>query len=105
MQARCIAVREADRALMESEGKSSDTVLHLDDLVSGENVFFAATGITDGELLQGVRFHGDHRVATQSLVMRSYSGTIRYVDAEHRLEKLWLRRDEAAAGGITHPVG
>src|SRR5579884_3476835 len=69
MQARCIAVRDADREIMESEGKTADTVLELDDLVSGDNVFFAATGITDGELLHGVRFHGDHRVATQSLVM------------------------------------
>jgi len=106
MQAR-LWPRDQDREVMESEGKSADTVYRLDDLVAGDNVFFAATGITDGELLQGVRFHGDHRVATQSLVMRSYSGTVRYVEAEHRLEKLRLRRDEAfaVAGGITEPVG
>ncbi|MBV8300333.1 MAG: fructose-bisphosphatase class II family protein, partial [Candidatus Dormibacteraeota bacterium] len=106
MQAR-LWPRDQDREIMAAEGKSADTVYRLDDLVAGDNVFFAATGITDGELLQGVRFHGDHRVATQSLVMRSYSGTVRYVEAEHRLEKLRLRRDEAfaAAGGITEPVG
>jgi fructose-1,6-bisphosphatase II len=106
MQARLSAVREQDRGILDSEGKDETTVYQLDDLVAGDNVFFAATGITDGELVTGVRFHGDHRCATQSLVMRSFSGTIRYIDAEHRLEKLWLRRDAAlAGGGITDPVG
>jgi fructose-1,6-bisphosphatase II len=56
-------------------------------LVQGDNCFFAATGITDGELLQGV--HYDARGATtQSLVMRSRSGTVRRIDARHRLDKL-----------------
>jgi fructose-1,6-bisphosphatase II len=98
MQAR-LWLRDQDRSIMEAEGKSESTVFELDDLVSGDNVFFAATGITDGELLQGVRFHGDDRCATQSLVMRSYSGTIRYIEAEHRLEKLRLRKDEAERPG------
>ena len=58
-----------------------------DDLVAGDNCFFAATGITDGELLKGV--HYDSRGATtQSLVMRSQSGTVRLVNARHRLSKL-----------------
>ena len=65
----------------------------VDDLVSGDNVFFAATGITSGELLEGVRFLGEDRCHTQSLVMRSYSGTARYIDAEHNLAKLRRRRD------------
>ena len=60
---------------------------HLDDLVSGDDVFFAATGISDGELLRGVRYWGDG-AGTQSLVMRSKSGTIRMVDATHRWTKL-----------------
>ncbi|MBV9099707.1 MAG: class II fructose-bisphosphatase [Candidatus Dormibacteraeota bacterium] len=94
MQAR-LWLRDADRALAESEGKRESEVLGLDDLVAGDNVFFAATGITDGELLQGVRFLGDDRCHTQSLVMRSYSGTTRYIEAEHRLDKLRRRRDEA----------
>jgi fructose-1,6-bisphosphatase II len=64
-----------------------DQVLTTDDLVGGDNCFFAATGITDGELLRGV--HYDARSATtQSLVMRSKSGTVRRVDARHRLDKL-----------------
>jgi fructose-1,6-bisphosphatase II len=55
--------------------------------VSGDDVFFAATGITDGELLRGVHYHGDG-ATTQSVVMRSRSGTVRKVDAAHRLSKL-----------------
>ena len=92
-------LREGDQALLDAEGKTADRVLELDDLVAGDNVFFAATGITGGELLDGVRFLSDSRARTQSLVMRSYSGTIRYVDAEHSLAKLRRRRDEAEADG------
>jgi len=76
---------ERQRAL--DGGYDLDRVLTLDDLVSGEDVFFAATGITDGELLRGVRFRGDG-ANTQSLVMRSKSGTIRKMDATHRWKKL-----------------
>src|SRR6202043_1030222 len=94
-------LREGDQALLAAEGKSADRVLELDDLVAGDNVFFAATGITSGELLEGVRFLGDNRCRTQSLVMRSYSGTIRYIDAEHSLAKLRLRREEADADGVS----
>jgi fructose-1,6-bisphosphatase II len=94
MQAR-LWVREADRPLLERENKHEGDVLSLDDLVAGDNVFFAATGITDGELLQGVRYLGDDRCHTQSLVMRSYSGTTRYIEADHSLAKLRRRRDEA----------
>jgi fructose-1,6-bisphosphatase II len=68
-------------------GYDLDRVLDTDDLVSGDDVFFAATGITDGELLRGVRYRGDG-AATQSLVMRSKSGTIRRIDATHRWHKL-----------------
>jgi fructose-1,6-bisphosphatase II len=59
----------------------------INDLVSGENVFFSATGITDGELLKGIRFTGGG-ATSQTLVMRSRSGTVRKIDATHRLEKL-----------------
>ena len=89
-------VRDSDREMLSQEGKSETAVLELDDLVAGDNVFFAATGITDGELLQGVRFLGDDRCHTQSLVMRSYSGTTRYVEAEHHLDKLRARREVGA---------
>jgi fructose-1,6-bisphosphatase II len=74
------------RAAVEA-GYDVSRVLTTDDLVRGNNCFFAATGITDGELLRGV--HYDSRGATtQSLVMRSKSGTVRRIDARHRLRKL-----------------
>ncbi|MGH9022523.1 MAG: class II fructose-bisphosphatase [Acidimicrobiia bacterium] len=69
-------------------------VLSTDDLVSGEDVFFAATGITDGELLRGVRYRGGG-ASTQSLVMRSKSGTVRRIDANHRSAKLELLAPDA----------
>jgi fructose-1,6-bisphosphatase II len=62
-------------------------ILTTDDLVTGEDCFFAATGITDGELMRGVRYEGG-AAFTHSLVMRSRSGTIRSIVSEHRLEKL-----------------
>lgn len=68
-------------------GMDLNSVLELNDLVSSDNVFFAATGITDGELLKGVRYEGNS-IRTNSIVMRSRSGTIRYVDAIHSLKKL-----------------
>jgi fructose-1,6-bisphosphatase II len=68
-------------------GYDLDKVLMLDDLVAGDDVFFAATGITDGELLRGVRYWGEG-AGTQSLVMRSKSGTIRVIDAQHHWTKL-----------------
>ena len=68
-------------------GYDLDQVLAIDDLVHGDNVFFAATGVTDGELLRGVRF--DRRGAlTQSLSMRSKSGTVRLIEARHQFSKL-----------------
>jgi fructose-1,6-bisphosphatase II len=68
-------------------GYDLDKVLTTDDLVKGDNCFFAATGITDGELLKGVRYEPGV-VHTQSLVMRSRSGTVRTIDAVHRIDKL-----------------
>jgi fructose-1,6-bisphosphatase II len=78
---------ENERKAAEDAGYEVDKVLALDDLVSGNDVFFAATGLTDGELLRGVRYWGDG-AGTQSLVMRSKSGTIRMIDAQHRWTKL-----------------
>jgi len=70
-----------------AEGYDLDKVLTTDDLVQGDNAFFAVTGITDGEVLKGVHYDR-HGASTQSLVMRSRSGTVRLVDARHRLDKL-----------------
>lgn len=68
-------------------GLRLDQVLRIEDLVRSDNVFFAATGVTDGELLDGVRYYG-HGARTHSLVMRSLSGTVRFIVAHHRWEKL-----------------
>jgi fructose-1,6-bisphosphatase II len=68
-------------------GHDLDRVLDTNDLVSGDNVFFCATGITDGDLLRGVRYRSGG-CTTQSIVMRSKSGTVRMIDGFHRLNKL-----------------
>jgi fructose-1,6-bisphosphatase II len=68
-------------------GHQLDAVLTTDELVSADDVFFVATGITDGELMRGVHYRGGG-ATTHSLVMRSRSGTIRSIQSEHRLSKL-----------------
>jgi fructose-1,6-bisphosphatase II len=68
-------------------GLDLDQILSTDDLVCSDNVFFVATGITDGELVRGVRYRGGG-ATTESLVMRSKSGTIRRVISEHKFSKL-----------------
>ena len=89
MQGRLWPRNAEERALAIEAGYDLTAVLTIDDLVRGDNCFFAATGITDGELLRGI--HYDRRGAsTQSLVMRSKSGTVRRIDAVHRLDKLNL---------------
>jgi fructose-1,6-bisphosphatase II len=87
LQGRLWPRNDEERQRAVDTGYDLDRVLTTDDLVAGDNCFFAATGITDGELLRGV--HYDSRGATtQSLVMRSRSGTVRRIDARHRLVKL-----------------
>jgi fructose-1,6-bisphosphatase II len=87
IQGRLWARNDDERRAAIKQGFDIDQVLTIDDLVSGDNCFFSATGITDGDLLRGVRYH-DQGAHTQSLVMRSRSGTVRKVDAMHRLDKL-----------------
>jgi len=87
MQAKLYFRDEKDRELATQEGHRPNQVLHLDDLCSGNDIFFAATGITTGELLKGVRYE-DVYAYTQSMVLRSASGTMRIVDAYHPIEKL-----------------
>jgi fructose-1,6-bisphosphatase II len=69
-------------------GYDLSRVLNGDDLVAGEDVFFSATGVTDGDVLQGVRYQGDRGATTESLVMRARSGTVRRVHARHDRAKL-----------------
>jgi fructose-1,6-bisphosphatase II len=78
---------EDERKIAIEQNISLDEVLSTNDLVKSDNVFFAATGITDGELVRGVQFY-ENGARTSSLVMRSRTGTIRRIDATHRLDKL-----------------
>jgi fructose-1,6-bisphosphatase II len=77
---------ERRRAL--EAGYDLDETLDVDRLVSGQDVFFAATGVTDGDLLDGVRYQDGSEATTDSLVMRSRSGTVRKVQATHNRVKL-----------------
>ncbi|MCB0104112.1 MAG: class II fructose-bisphosphatase, partial [Anaerolineales bacterium] len=80
--------RDEDELLRGREqGYDFDKVLTMDDLVSSEDVFFAATGITDGELLKGVRYYGNH-ITTDTLVVRGLTGTVRQISATHTADKL-----------------
>jgi fructose-1,6-bisphosphatase II len=78
---------EDERRYAQEHGHDLNRVFAVNDLVAGENVFFAATGITDGELLDGVRFVRGGAVTT-SMVMRSRSGTTRIIESQHRWDKL-----------------
>jgi fructose-1,6-bisphosphatase II len=82
---------DAERAAALEQGYDLDRVLRTEDLVSGQDIFFAATGVTDGELLRGVRYTA-RRVLTQSLSMRSKSGAIRLIDGRHHPERSNLIR-------------
>src|SRR4029079_19484928 len=84
---------DEERQKLVDEGYDLDRVLTTDDLVGGEEVFFAATGVTTGALLRGVRYTAAGAV-TDSIIMRSRSGTVRRVEAHHAFDKL-----EALSGG------
>ena len=74
---------DEEREAAIAAGYDLERVLTCDDLVAGDDVFFSATGVTDGDVLQGVRYQGDRGASTESLVMRSRSGTVRRVAARH----------------------
>ncbi len=101
LQAKLMPQDDEERQKAIDAGHDLDRVLHIDDLVTGDNVFFVATGITDGDLLRGVHYRSGG-ATTQSLVMRSRSGTIRLIDSWHRLEKLrtFSTIDFEHAGGV-----
>ncbi|MCJ7782009.1 MAG: class II fructose-bisphosphatase [Acidimicrobiia bacterium] len=85
---------ESERRYALDHGLDLEQVLTIRDLVDSDNTFFAATGVTSGSLLSGVRFYGN-RVETHSVVIRSTSGTIRFVESIHRLD--WLDEVHAIA--------
>lgn len=87
MQCRPFFRDKADEEKAASRGITAETILLLDDLVKGDNVCFAATGGSDGDLLKGVHYHGSH-IHTNSLCMRGRTGTIRYIEAIHSPKKL-----------------
>lgn len=87
MQCRLYPRDESEKDYARQMGYSLEAVLTIDDLVKSESIYFSATGITDGELLRGVHY-SSNGATTESLVMRSLSGTVRRIAATHRLEKL-----------------
>ncbi len=90
MQGQIYPLSDQERSRCYEMGLSDsdiDKVLLIDDLAKGDNLFFAATGITEGYLLEGVKNIDDNKAKTQSVVMRAKTGTIRFVDAIHSLDK------------------
>lgn len=87
MQCRLWPRNEEERTIAVEQSIDLLRVYGIDDLVGGEDVFFAATGITDGELLEGVHYQAQS-ATTHSLVMRAVSGTVRYIHSTHQLDKL-----------------
>lgn len=87
MQTRIWPRNDDERTVVRERGLDVSKVHQLDNLVQSEDVFFVATGITDGELLRGVHYFADG-ATTHSLVMRERSGTVRYVESSHQLRKL-----------------
>jgi fructose-1,6-bisphosphatase II len=88
---------DQERQALVDDGYDLDRVLTTDDLVAGNDVFVAATGVTDGALLDGVRYTGGG-AETASIVMRSRSGTVRRIEATHR----WGKLEEIAGGRYSH---
>ncbi|KXH83965.1 class II fructose-bisphosphatase [Sporosarcina sp. HYO08] len=86
IQGRLVPSNEAEKVRCEKMGIDVQKVLRMEDLVKGDDAIFAATGVTDGELLRGVQFKGAYS-ETHSLVMRSKSGTIRFVEGRHSMKK------------------
>jgi fructose-1,6-bisphosphatase II len=90
---------ESERSAALEQGYDLERILTIDDLVSGDDVFFAATGVTGGELLHGVRYRPG-RVLTQSLSMRSRSGAVRVIEGRHHVQRSNLiRARQASAEG------
>jgi fructose-1,6-bisphosphatase II len=79
---------EEERSAAREAGYDLEKILTVEDLVKGEDVFFSATGVTDGDVLQGVRYQGGGSATTESLVMRARSGTVRRIGARHDRSKL-----------------
>lgn len=79
---------ESEEVFAREQGLDLDRVLSSENLVDSNNIFFAATGITNGEFLKGVNYRGEERAVTHSVIMRSKTGSVRYMTAVHNLERL-----------------
>ncbi len=88
IQTRLWPRNDEERELALEEGLDLDQVMTTSDLVASDNVFFAATGVTNGEFLKGVYFAGEDKAVTHSVIMRSKTGSVRYMDAIHDLGRL-----------------
>jgi fructose-1,6-bisphosphatase II len=86
-EGRLIAYEDAERERCAAMGLNIEQVLRMEDLAKGNEIYFAATGISDGELLKGVTYSGNNIARTHSVVMRSKSGTIRFIEAVHKLSQ------------------
>ena len=105
IQAQLAPKDDEERQKAIDRGHDIGRVLTTTDLVAGENVFFCATGVTDGDLLKGVRYFSGG-CTTQSIVMRAKSGTVRMIDAYHRLSKLneYSAVDFTGDSSAAHPL-
>ncbi|MFS0673180.1 class II fructose-bisphosphatase [Ornithinibacillus sp. 179-J 7C1 HS] len=87
MQGQLVPQNDEEIARCHKMGISNiDKIFYMDDFCAGDDAIFAATGVTDGELLKGVQFKGT-KAKTQTVVMRAKSGTVRFIDGEHSLKK------------------
>lgn len=87
MQGKLTPMSDEELERCKNMGSEIDKVLLLDDLAKGDEVYFAATGISDGDLLKGVRYLSHNKCTTHSVVMRSETGTIRFIETIHNMEK------------------
>jgi len=93
MQCKMDPKEDEERQTLLAEGIDINRILYLNDLIKSDHAFFAATGITSSSFLKGVHFKPGNIATTQSIVMRSYTGTIRYIDGIHNLDKKLSKLD------------
>ena len=86
-QGKLYPMNDEEKERCKKMGADVDKVLTMEDLVKGEEILFAATGVSDGELLKGVLYSENNAARTHSIVMRAETGTIRFIDAIHKLDK------------------
>ena len=90
LQGRLVPMNDQEAARVVEMGCELGKILYLNDLVKGEDIFFASTGISDGDFLRGVRYYGNGVAQTHSVVMRGKTGTVRWIEATHHMaQKHW----------------